>query len=83
MHMNTCLQLLAKIYPNIDDGCIFKINKLELTLCNDCGHTTNNDGICIDWSLQLEDSNNVQKISWMLHYLMDPRGEYLELLMCG
>ena len=34
------LQLLAKIYPNINDECMFKINKLESILCNDCGHTT-------------------------------------------
>ena len=37
------LQLLAKIYPNINDDCMFKIGKLELTLCNDCGHTADND----------------------------------------
>ena len=37
------LQLLAKIYPNINDDCMFKIGKLELTLCNDCGHTVDND----------------------------------------
>ena len=42
------LQLLAKIYPNINDDCMFKINKLDSTLCNDCGHTANNDGVCID-----------------------------------
>ena len=45
------LQLLAESYPNISDGCMFKINKLEPTLSNDCGLTTNNDGLCIDWSL--------------------------------
>ena len=56
------LQLLAKIYPNINDDCMFKINKLESTLCNDCGHTTNNDGVCIDWSLHLEYSSNLQTI---------------------
>ena len=44
-------------------------------LCNDCGHTTNNNGVCIDWSLHLEDSN-IQKISAMLHQLMDPKGQY-------
>ena len=48
------LQLLAKIYPDINDDCMFKINKLESTLCNDCGHTSNNDGVCIDWSLHLK-----------------------------
>ena len=53
------LQLLAKIYPNINDDGMFKINKLESTLCNDCGHTTNNDDLCIDWSLHLEDSSNL------------------------
>ena len=54
--MHECLlQLLSKIYANIKDDCMFKINKLESTLCNDCGHTTINDGVCIDWSLHLED----------------------------
>ena len=72
------LQLLAKLYPSINDDCMFKINKLESTLCNDCGHATNNDGVCIDWSLHLEDSNNVQTINGMLHQLMNSRGEYLE-----
>ena len=77
------LQLLAKIYPNINDDVMFKINKLESTLCNDYGHTTNNDGVCIDWSLHLENSNDVQTISGMLHQLMDPRGEYLENCRCA
>ena len=43
------LQLLAKIYTNINDDCMFKIIKLESTLCNDSGHNTNNEGVCIDW----------------------------------
>ena len=76
------LQLLAKMYPNINDDCMFKINKLESTLCNDCGDTTNNDSVCIDWSLYLEDSSNVQTISGMLHQLIDSRGEYLENYRC-
>ena len=43
---NECLlQLLAKIYPNMNGGCMFRIDKLESTLCNACGHTTNNDGV--------------------------------------
>ena len=49
---------------------------------NDCGHTTNNDGVCIDRSLHLEDSKNFQKLSWMLHQLIDPRGEYLKNFRC-
>ena len=76
------LQLLEKIYPNINDNCIFKIDNLESTLCNDCGHTTNNDGVCIDWSLYLDNSSNVQTIRRMLHELMDPRGEFLENYRC-
>ena len=72
-----CLvQLLVNIYPNINDDCMFRINKLASTLCNDCGHTTNNDGVYIDWSLHLVDSSNVQTISGMLHQLMDPRGKF-------
>ena len=42
------LQFLVNIYPNINDDCVFKINKLESTLCNDYGHTTNNEGVCIE-----------------------------------
>ena len=53
---------------------MFKINKLESILCNDCGHTTNNGGIFIDWYLHL-------KIQAMFQ-LMDPRGEYLENYRC-
>ena len=41
------LQLLSKIYPNFNDDCMFKIDKLGSALCNDCGHTTNNDGVCM------------------------------------
>ena len=52
---------------------MFKIDKLELTLCNDCGHISNNVGVCINWSLQLEDLSNIQTISGMLHQLMGPR----------
>ena len=61
---------------------MFKINELESTLCNDCGNTTNNDRVCIDWSLHLDNSNNVQKISGMLHELMDPMEEYLDNCRC-
>ena len=42
------LQLLVIIYPSINDDCMFKIDKLESTLCNNCGHTLNNDGVCIE-----------------------------------
>ena len=62
---------------------MFKINKLDATFCNDCGHTPNNDGICVDWSLHLEDSSNVQAICGMLHQLMDPRRRYLENYRCA
>ena len=47
---------------------MFKTDKLESTLCNDYGHFANNDGVCIDWSLHLGDSDsNIQTISGMLH----------------
>ena len=59
------LQLLANSYPNSNDDCMLKINKLGSTFFNDCGHTINNDGVCIDWSLHLEDISNVQAIRWM------------------
>ena len=76
------LQLLPKIYFDINDDFIFKINKLQSTFCNDCGHTTNNDSVCIDGSLHLEDSRNVQTITEMLHQLIDPSGECLENYRC-
>ena len=83
MMLHECLlQLLAKIYANINDDCMFKVDKLDLTLHTDCCHTTNNDGICIDWSLHLEDLSNIQTISGMLHQLMDQRQEYLENYRC-
>ena len=61
---------------------MFKIDKLESTVCNECGHTANTNGVCNDTSLHLEDSSNIQTISGMLHQLMDPRGEYLENYKC-
>ena len=78
------LQLLASIYPNVNDDCMFKIDKLESTLCvsNDCGHTINSDGACIDWSLHIEDSHNLQTISGILHDLMDPNGRPLQGYKC-
>ena len=62
------LQLLEKIYPNVNDECIFKIDKLESTICNDCDHAANNDGICTDWSLHSDNSSTIRR---MLHQLMD------------
>ena len=75
------LQLLSEIYPNINNDCMFKINKLEPTLSNDSGHITNNDGLCIDWSLHLEHLRGLQTISGMLCLLMNPGG-YLENYRC-
>ena len=57
---------------------MFKIDKLESTLCNKCSHTANTNGVRIGTSVHLEDSSNVQTISRMLHQLMGPRREYLE-----
>ena len=74
--------VLSKIYPNINDDCMFKINKLESTLWNDCGQTTNNDSVCIHLSLHLEDSSNLQIIIGMLHQLMDTRRERLKSCRC-
>ena len=68
------LQLLLNIYTNINDDCMFKIDKLASALCNKCGHTASTNGVCINTSLHLEDSSNAQTISGMLHQLMDPRG---------
>ena len=53
-----------------------------MILCNDCGHSTNNDGVYNDWSLHLNNSSNAQIIRGMLHQLMDPRGEFLEIYIC-
>ena len=44
-------------------------DKLDPILCNVGGHTTNNDGVCLGWSLHLEDSCNVQTVSGMVHSL--------------
>ena len=77
------LQLLAKSYPSINDDCMFKTDKSESTLCNDCGHTSNNGGVCTDWSLNLENSSNIQTMIEMLHQLIDPMGEYLENYRCA
>ena len=76
------LQLLLNIYPNINDDCMLKIDKVASALCNKCGHTASTNGVCINISLHLEDSSNAQTISGMLHQLMDPRGEYLENYRC-
>ena len=70
--------MVAITYPNIDGECMFKNNKLESAFCNQCGYSTNNGGVFVDWSLHLEDSNNVQTIYGMLHQSMNRRGEYLE-----
>ena len=69
------LQLLVKIYPNINDDCMFKINKLELTLFNDCAHTANNDGVCPDWSFKgfKQCSNN----KWNVTSTNGSKGEIL------
>ena len=72
------LQPLAKIYPSITGDSIFKIVKLDSTLCNDFGHTAKDDGVCIHWSFHLQDSSNIQTTNGMLHQLMDPREEYVE-----
>ena len=80
--MNAYYRYLKKILPNINDNCMFKIGKLESTLCNECGHTRNNDGVCIEWSLHLNNSSNNQTVRGMLHQLMDPRGEFLENYSC-
>ena len=61
----------------------FKNDKLESTLFNDCGHFSNNDGVCNDWSFNLKDSRSIQTITGMLHQLMDSRGEYLENNRCA
>lgn len=70
------------MYPNLNDGSIFKFDKLESMFCNNCGHTANVNGICIDLSLHFEYRSNVQTISGIYHYLMDPIEEYSENCRC-
>ena len=36
------------------------------------------NGVCIDWSVHLEDWNNVKTINRTLHQLIDAKGKYLE-----
>ena len=78
------LQLLEKIYPVINDDCMFKVAILESTLCvsNDCDHTINKEDTCIDWSLNIEDSSNLQTISGILNELMDANGRHLQDYRC-
>ena len=68
------LQPLAKVYPNINADFIIKIEKSESTLCNDCGHTSNNDGVFIEWFQHLLDLSNVQTILGMYYQFIDPKG---------
>ena len=60
---------------------MFKIDKLNSTLCNNCVHTTNND-VCTDWSFHVHDLSNIQTISGISHQLMDSRAGYLENYRC-
>ena len=56
---------------------MFKIDKLDSTLCNAFGHTKNDDGAGIDWYQHLEDSSIVPIISGVLHQVINPSGTYL------
>ena len=54
MFMSASCSYLQKFTPiSMMTAC------LRLTVCNDCGHTTNNGGKRIDWSLHLEYSSNI------------------------
>ena len=77
MHMNISYSCLQNYTP-----LLMTTTSLRLINCNDYGHTTNNDGVCIHWSLHSEDSSNLQIISGMLQQLMDLRGEYFENYRC-
>ena len=79
------LQLMEKSYPVINDHCMFKLAKLESTLCenSDCHHGINKEDTCIDWSLNVEDSSDLQTISGILHNLMDPRVRRMQDYRCG
>ena len=77
------LLLLNKIYPVIND-CIFKVVKLETTVCenNDCGHAINKEDTSFDWSLNVKDARDFQTISGILNELMDPRGRAMPDYRC-
>ena len=48
MHMNAYYSYLKNYTPILMMTVFSKNDKLESTLCNDCGHTANNDGVCTD-----------------------------------
>ena len=53
------ITLLSAHYCPQNFTSLLAINTLESTFFSDCSHTTNNDGVCIDWPLHLEDSSNL------------------------
>ena len=80
-----CLtQLLSKIYPGITDECIFKLTMLESTVCekDDCGKAINVDNSHNVWTVELEDTRNLQTVSGILNNVMDPRGRPLTDYRC-
>ena len=77
MHINVSYSSLQNYTP-----VLMMTRSLRLINCNDYGHTANNNGVCIHWSLHSEDSSNLQIISGMLQQLIDLRGEYFESYRC-
>ena len=78
--MSALCSCLQKFTPVFIIACL---KVIELPHSNNCGHTTNNDGVCINQSLHLENWSNLQTISGMSHRLMDPREEYVESYRCA
>ena len=70
MHMNAYYSYLKNYTPILMMTVFSKNDKLESTLCNDCGHTANNDGVCTDQSLHIDETSNVQTNNNQLINLM-------------
>ena len=78
------LQLLNKIYPVINDNCMFKVVMLEVTVCENtaCNHTLNKTDTGVDLSLNIKDSEDVQTINGNLDDLQNPHVMLLSDYRC-
>ena len=75
---SSCLWTCTPISVMVPYLSLINLNQCFVTT----GHTANVNGICIDLSLHFEYWSNVQTISGIYHYLMDPIEEYSENCRC-
>ena len=76
------LQLLNKIYPVINDDCIFKLVKHEWTLCNACQLDTHMNVTSFDFSVPISDTTHLLTINDIVHDIMNPHGMPLNDYRC-